>query len=303
MSTSPEKTNLGRGLAALFGDDDPVVALDQRPDVGREVPIEHLHPNPDQPRQAFDGETVKELAVSIQENGILQPILVRAHPELPNQFQIVAGERRWRAAQLAKLHRVPVVIRQLGDAQCVEVGLVENLQRQDLGVLEEAAAYQKLIDEFDHTQESLAKTLGKSRSHVANTVRLLGLPEAVQKLLAEGQLTAGHARALLSAKEPEAIAAKVVAQKLNVRQTESLVKDRDQDASGSVTRLKTRSSAEADKDPDTRALEEDLTARLGLKVSIDFKDPGGTLSVRYRSLDQLDDLIRRLEGEPRSAAE
>ena len=302
MTSPAEKTNLGRGLAALFGDE----AEDVTPEVlagpgavdpgEREVPIEFLHPNPKQPRRVFDDTAMKELAQSIEAKGLLQPILVRAHPNRSGEYEIVAGERRWRAAQQARLHKVPVVVKALSDLETLEIALVENLQRQDLGALEEADAFQRLIQDFGNSQEDVARALGKSRSHVANTLRLLGLPTGVKTLLVERKISAGHARALLGADDPEALAQKVVAAGLSVRETEKLVKQGAVDGPKSAGKTPSRVAAPAEKDPDTLALERDLTLRLGLKVSIDFKDPGGSLTVHYQNLEQLDDLLQRLEA-------
>jgi ParB family chromosome partitioning protein len=225
------------------------------------------------------------LADSIRTNGILQPILVRRHPQTPNSFEIVAGERRWRAAQIARLHEVPVIIREIADGEALELALVENVQRQDLSPLEEAEGYRRLIEEFKNTQEDLARRVGKSRSHVANTLRLLGLPEPVKALLEQGRLTAGHARALLSGADPAALAEQVVARGLNVRQTERLVQQRQSDPSAKTTR---------EKDADTVALERDLSALLGLRVTISIQGRGGALTIHYRTLEQLDDVLKRL---------
>jgi ParB family chromosome partitioning protein len=286
MSESPQKNNLGRGLAALFGDQgqDYVPLETQR--AAKTVPVEHLHPNPRQPRRLFDEAAIGELAESIKSNGVILPLLVRRHPEREEEFEIVAGERRWRAAQVARLHEVPVVIRELSDGQMLELALVENLQREDLSALEEAEAYRHLSDAFGYTQEDLARGLGKSRSHVANTLRLLNLPQAVKDLLEDGSLTAGHARALLNAADPEAAAQRVVARRLNVRQTERLAK-----YSGAKTPSK---PAPAVKDPDTQALERDLAELLGLKVTVDARGERGAVTIHYRSLEQLDDVINRL---------
>ena len=288
MSQAPQKSNLGRGLAALFGEDTPAAALIDDPASTRLLPIELLRPNPNQPRQTFDQAAIEELAQSISSNGVLQPILVRPDPEAADQYQIVAGERRWRAAQQARLHEVPVIVRQLSDSQSLELALVENLQRQDLGALEEAEAYQRLIDDFGNTQETLAQAVGRSRSHVANTLRLLGLPKAVRAMIAERKLSAGHARALLSAPDPAALATVVVARGLNVRQTEQLAKQALKGLGAAAAR------APREKDADTRALEQELAALLGLKVAIDHKERGGQVTIRYASLDQLDALLDRL---------
>ncbi len=218
-----KRTNLGRGLAALFGEESEDFAALDKVRAAKPVAIEHLHPNPFQPRRAFEPAALQALADSIAANGILQPILVRRHRERPSEFEIVAGERRWRAAQRAHVHEIPVVIRDLSDRQTLEAAIVENVQRQDLSAIEEAAGYQRLLEEFQNTQEDLARAIGKSRSHIANTIRLLGLPEAVKAMILQGDLSAGHGRALLGAEDPEALAKKVTARGLNVRQTERLV--------------------------------------------------------------------------------
>ncbi len=289
------RTNLGRGLAALFGEESADYAELDKVRAAKTVPIERLHPNRFQPRREFESDGLQALADSIAANGILQPILVRRHPERPSDFEIVAGERRWRAAQLAQTHEVPVVIRDLSDRETLEAALVENVQRQDLSPIEEAEGYQRLIEEFEHTQEDLARALGKSRSHVANTMRLLGLPEAVKAMVMHGRLTAGHARALLGAEEPEALAKKVLARGLNVRQTERLV----QAARGRpAARREPAEPGAAVKDPDTLALERDLAALLGLKVNIAIRGEGGTLTIHYQTLEQLDDVLRRLSHAP-----
>ena len=291
MSDSDQRTNLGRGLAALFGEDDEDYSDLDKVRASKDVPIEHLHPNARQPRQHFDQAALEELAESIRQNGVLQPILVRRHPETASQFEIVAGERRWRAAQLAQLHQVPVVIKELDDRQALALALVENVQREDLTALEEAQTYHRLIDDFAYTQQDLAKSVGKSRSHIANTLRLLELPEAVKTMLTEGQITAGHARALLAAEDPITAASQVVRRNLNVRQTERLV----QAGKAATPRKTAKAPARATyKDPDTAALERDLTALLGLRVEIEFGDAGGTLTVHYRTLEQLDDVLHRL---------
>lgn len=286
MMAERKRQSLGRGLDALLGEETKEKAGSERLKGSRQVPVEKLHPGRNQPRHSIDEEMIEELAQSVRENGIIQPLLVRPHPDQPDAFEIIAGERRWRAAQMAKVHEVPVIIRDLNDQESLEIGLVENLQRQDLTPLEEAAGYQRLMDEFSHTQDVLAKTVGKSRSHVANTMRLLGLPEPVKKMLDGHDLSAGHARALLNAPDPLSAAREVVKKGLNVRQTERLVKktQRQKDAPARPER----------KDVDTLALERDLANLLGLKVAIKFKGGGGTLTVKYNSLEQLDDILRRL---------
>ncbi len=298
-SEQDKRTNLGRGLAALFGEESEAYASLDKVRTAMTVPIEQLRPNPFQPRRQFDPEGLRALADSITANGILQPILVRRHPEHPSAFEIVAGERRWRAAQLAQLHEVPVSIRDMSDRQTLEAAIVENVQRQDLSAIEEAEGYQRLIDEFQHTQENLAQAVGKSRSHIANTVRLLGLPEPVKAMILQGKLSAGHGRALLAADQPEALAKKVAARGLNVRQTERLV----QKSPPTRAPVEDRADRGPGKDPDTLALERDLTALLGLKVAIDIRGQGGALTIHYRTLEQLDEVLRRLSHTPPPEAE
>ena len=288
MAEGGKRNNLGRGLSALLGDDGEAVT-----DLGRSrafmtVPIEFLHPGRYQPRHRVDDGQIDDLAQSIREKGILQPILVRRHGDEANSFEIIAGARRWRAAQVAQLHEVPVVIKELTDREALEIALIENLQREDLSPLEEAEGYLRLMEEFTRTQENLARSVGKSRSHVANMMRLLGLPDPVKDLLGKGELTAGHARALLNAKDPVALALRVVKRGLNVRQTETLVQRKGGANMAGRRRL--------GKDPDTLALERDLETLLGLKVEIKFRGNGGTLTLHYGSLQQLDGILHRLSG-------
>ena len=288
MTDSPQRANLGRGLAALFGEQSDDYASLDKLRAAKEVPVAHLHPNRHQPRSLFDDEAIIELARSIKANGVIQPIVVRPHPQRPQEFEIIAGERRWRAAQKAQLHDVPVVIRDLEDGQMLELALVENLQRQDLTALEEAEGYRHLMDHFGHTQDTVSRGLGKSRSHVANTLRLLNLPPQVKDLLQSGALSAGHARALLGAEAPEAVALQVVARGLNVRQTERLAK-------APAARRKAKAGGKpATKDPDTLALEHDLSTVLGLKATVQFHGQAGSITVHYQTLEQLDDLLDRL---------
>jgi ParB family transcriptional regulator, chromosome partitioning protein len=294
VSEEGGKRNLGRGLSALLGAENEDYASLDRVRLSKMVPIELVHPGPFQPRHNFDDAQLQALADSIRENGILQPILVRRHPQTPNAFEIVAGERRWRGAQIAQLHEVPVIIRELGDREALELAIVENVQRQDLSPLEEADGYRRLLEEFGNTQEDLAKHVGKSRSHIANTLRLLNLPEPVKTLLETGKLTAGHARALLNSGDAAALADKVVAKGLNVRQTEQLV----QDARKPAARPASPGAAPVAKDPDTMALERDLSALLGLRVSISFQGKGGSLTIHYQTLEQLDDVLQRLSQAP-----
>ena len=286
MSSDGKRRGLGRGLSALLGDEAEHTASDNRARMPTTVPIEHLRPSRCQPRRRIGEEELQELAQSIAEKGILQPILVRRSPDNPAMFEIIAGERRWRAAQRAQVHEVPILVRDMGDREALEVALVENLQRQDLSPLEEAEGFRRLIEEFGHTQEELAKGVGKSRSHVANTMRLLALPESVKRLVEEGALSAGHARALLTSGDPEALAKAVVARGLNVRETERL-------ASGKRNRADA-GARQPGTDPNTLALERDLGNLLGLSVEIRFRGDRGALVLNYRSLDQLDDILHRL---------
>ena len=284
MSGGPRRQPLGRGLAALFGDG---ARVSGEGGSVREVAIELIRPGAFQPRRRFDEAELDALAQSVKEKGVLQPLLVRPIEDAETAFELVAGERRWRAAQRAGLHRVPVLVRALADAEALEIALIENLQREDLSALEEAEAYRRLLQEFGRTQASLADAVGKSRSHVANTLRLLGLPEAVRRRLEEGALTAGHARALLAAADPAALAAEIVRRGLNVRMTERLVQRRDGDR---------RPSSRRARDADIAALERDLADALGLRVTIAAKPRGGALTLHYRDLDQLDRLLALLRA-------
>jgi len=287
MGQDSKRKNLGRGLSSLLGEDNADYAELDKLRTTKQVPVEFLHPGRYQPRRNFDKEQIADLAQSIREKGILQPLLVRRHPEKADAFEIIAGERRWHAAQEANLHQVPVIIKDLSDQETLEVALVENLQRQDLSALEEAQGYRRLMEEFSHTQEILAASVGKSRSHVANTLRLLSLPDPVKELLEQGKLSAGHARALLNADDPVALARKVVKQGLNVRQTEKLAQNK-------TTTAKPRPGAE--KDADIRALEEDLTNLLGLRTEVRHRNGRGSLTIHYKSLDQLDGVLHRLSN-------
>jgi ParB family chromosome partitioning protein len=287
MST-PRKappSRLGRGLSALIPDG-PVPTAEQA--ALRTLPVEALEPGPFQPRGGMDKASLDDLAASIREHGILQPILARPKPGADGTYEIIGGERRWRAAQAAQLHEVPVVIRDLGDREAMAAGLVENLQRQDLNIMEEAEGYRRLLDEFGLTQESLGQAVGKSRSHVANTLRLLVLPPEVRDLVANGVLSAGHARTLVTAAEPGRLAAQIVARGLNVRQAEALA--------ASQSRPKGAAPERPSRDADVAALERDLTERLGLRISIRHQGKGGEVAIRYRDLDQLDGLVRLLSG-------
>jgi len=277
---------LGMGLSALMGD----AAAPASAGGPRTLPIEALEPGPFQARMSPDPAGLEELAASIREHGILQPILVRPKPKAAGRYEILAGERRWRAAQKARLHEVPVVIRDLDDRAALAAGLVENLQREDLNALEEAEGYARLIGEFGLKQDSVAQLVGKSRSHVANTLRLLNLPTRVREMVQAGTLSAGHARALLGAADPERLATIVAAKGLSVRQTEALAAATPRDPSAR------RAAA---RDPDLAALERRLTERLGLKVAIRPDGKGGQVTITYRDLDQLDGLLRLLDPEMR----
>ncbi|OFX14503.1 MAG: chromosome partitioning protein ParB [Alphaproteobacteria bacterium RIFOXYD12_FULL_60_8] len=292
-----KRSSLGRGLSSLLGEEGPRTeatmgdaALSSVAPT-REVPIAFLHPSSYQPRRVFDEEAISDLVMSIRDKGVLQPILVRPHPAHQNEYEIIAGERRWRASQRAQLHQVPVIIRHFSNQEALEVALVENLQRQDLNPLEEADGYARLMKEFSHTQEDLAQAVGKSRSHVANMLRLLNLPDDVKDLVNTGALSAGHARALLGGDNPSALADVVVKKGLNVRQTEKLVKKGEHHPAASNAGAK---RAAVLKDTDTLALEKDLSNMLGLKVSITAKGSGGDLSIAYETLEQLDDILNRL---------
>ena len=287
MSGRAARRPLGRGLAALFGETAGEASFD--PVSQRRVPIELIRPSGLQPRRHFAEAELAALADSIREKGVLQPLLVRpaGDGEDGALYELVAGERRWRAAQRVGLHEVPVVVRALGDSDALEIALVENLQRENLSPLEEAAAYRRLTSEFARTQAAVAEAVGKSRSHVANTLRLLSLPAPVRAQLDDGELSAGHARALLAAADPAALAAEVVRRGLNVRATERLVQRRAQTVSAPRRRPR---------DADTLALERDLGAALGLRVSLAPKARGGALTLYYQNFDQLDRLLRLLRA-------
>lgn len=305
MNKKNEKRGLGRGLSALMADIDaepisPTQVSDETPAVVKSellVPIEKLAANPKQPRQDFVQDDLEELAQSIAEKGIIQPIIVRIDPYNAVLYQIVAGERRWRAAQLAQLHEVPVIVRQMDDTEVLEVAIIENVQRTDLNPVEEALGFRQLMDSYGHTQEKLAKALGKSRSHIANILRLLHLPEDVQHLLRTGDLSFGHARALVTAEYPAKIAAIVVSKGLSVRETERLAKKSHLEGDGAPVRSKIKST---EKDADTIVLENDLAANLSMKVSIDHQEASGTgfVTISYDSLDQLDGLCQLLSARP-----
>lgn len=301
MSDRPKSRGLGRGLSALMADVTPPAAVAEgqgeatrRPDMM--VPIEKVHPNPDQPRRTFTKEQLDELAASIKEKGIIQPLVVRARPGDAGAYEIVAGERRWRAAQIAMQHTIPVVVRDFDDTEVLEVAIIENIQRADLNPVEEAAGYKALMDKFGHTQEKLSEVLGKSRSYIANLVRLLQLPEEVQEFLRDGKLSAGHARALITSDDAVSLAKKVISSGLSVRETERLAKKTVTELSEMDQPRPKPARKSVEKDADTRALEADLSAALRMKVSIDHDAGGesGKLVISYEDFDGLDELCRKL---------
>ncbi|HAV07655.1 MAG TPA: chromosome partitioning protein ParB [Rhodobacteraceae bacterium] len=295
MANTPKRQRgLGRGLSALMADIEQTVGASGPVNSERRnellVPIEAIHPNPDQPRRHFDADDLNDLAGSIRSKGIIQPLVVRAHPVKAGEYQIVAGERRWRASQLAQLHELPIVVREFSDLDVLEIAIIENIQRADLNPIEEAIGYRQLMDKFGHTQEQMAEALGKSRPHIANVLRLLALPEDVQALVISGSLSSGHARALITAPNASELARLVVARGLSVRQTEKLVKEPKAPSKERLPKIA--------KDADTRALEGDLSAALKMAVSIAHSpgQEGGAITIRYRNLEQLDELCRHLAG-------
>jgi ParB family transcriptional regulator, chromosome partitioning protein len=289
MADETGRSRLGRGLAALIGDVGEEVGAIDRARSQRLAPVEFLRPNARNPRKSFDDGELDELAQSIRERGVIQPILVRTMPGLVDVYEIIAGERRWRAAQRAGLHEVPIILIEASDKDALEIAIVENVQRADLNALEEAAGYEQLMNEFSYTQLDLSKVIGKSRSHVANTLRLMKLPEAVRRSVADGSLTAGHARALLALPDPEAVARRVIEQGMTVRDVERMAHSGDAQQAPRPPK--------AAKDPDTRALEQALEDVLGLSVDIAHKPQGGgQLTIRYKTLDQLEALCRRLKS-------
>lgn len=286
------KRGLGRGLSALMADVDlapgnPAASVEKTT-----LPIEQITANPDQPRRAFDPEALRELADSLRSRGILQPLIVRPHPSSAGLYQIVAGERRWRAAQMAQLHEVPAIIRELNDTEVLEIAIIENIQRADLNAIEEAGSFRQLMDRFGHTQEQLAESLNKSRSHIANLLRLLNLPDSVQGMVKDGKISAGHARALVSTPNAAELARKIVDKGLSVRETEALVKSANNPTPARPA------SPRAEKDADTVALERDLSAHLRMRVAINHaQGGGGQVTISYRDLDQLDQLCQLLAGQ------
>lgn len=292
MAAKPERRGLGRGLSALMADVDPTPAktVSESPRKAEQfISVDRIVPNPDQPRRTFTEDALNELSASIREKGVIQPLILRRDPKNPDGYEIVAGERRWRAAQRAQLHEVPAIVRELNDTEVLELAIIENIQRADLNAIEEAAGFRQLMDRFGHTQEKLAEALGKSRSHIANLLRLLSLPESVIDMVRSGDLSAGHARALVTAGDPVGLAQKIVRQGLSVRQAEKLAK-----AKTGPTPANTNPAPI--KDADTRIIEKDLAAALGVKVTIDHPagGQGGRLTLDYRTLEELDEICRRL---------
>jgi ParB family transcriptional regulator, chromosome partitioning protein len=285
------KSRLGRGLAALIGEVGDEIGVIERARGGqKKIPVEFLRPNPRNPRKAFEDNELQELTQSVKDRGIIQPIVVRPMPNMPDAYEIVAGERRWRAAQAAGLHEVPVVIVEIDDKTSLEYAILENVQRADLNPIEEAEGYSRLMAEFSYTQENLSKIIGKSRSHIANMMRLADLPPPVKQLLIDRKITAGHGRALLAVRDPQRVARQILDQGLSVRQVEEIAQG-DQDK---APKAEAKPAAKPQKDPDTRALERALQDVLGLSVAIDHKGQGGELRIRYKTLEQLDGLCRRL---------
>lgn len=297
MDKKTERRGLGRGLSALMADVNLDVSRNPEATTRRAdlmVAVDRIVPNPNQPRRDFDQDALISLADSLQKKGVIQPLIVRELAD--GRFEIVAGERRWRAAQIAQLHEVPVVVRVFDDTEVLEIAIIENIQRADLNAIEEALAYRQLMDKFGHTQEKIAEALSRSRSHIANLLRLLNLPEDVQAFVKEGKISAGHARALITSPNPSTLARQVASQGLSVRDTEALVRK----ASAGPTEKKI-GYRQPEKDADTRAIEGDLSANLGMQVKIDHAGPGdgGKVTISYRTLDDLDYLCSALSLIPR----
>jgi len=285
MADDAARSRLGRGLAALIGDEETQSV--ERTRSQRRVPIEFIRPNTNNPRRVFSEVELDELAQSLRERGMIQPIVVRHVPGASDSYEIIAGERRWRAAQRASLHEIPIVVLDVSDGEALELAIIENVQRTDLNPLEEATGYQTLASQFNHSQDDIAQIVGKSRSHIANTLRLLRLPETVKAYINAGKLSAGHARALVNLPDPETTARDIVERGLNVREVEAIGQARAK-ASGKKVR------ARVHKDADTIAMEKRVSDALGLSVSVDHRGTGGTVHIKYRDLDQLEEVLRRL---------
>ena len=286
MVTNTTKKGLGRGLSSLMGDTE--TAQTKNTNVGQEtkIPIANLKPSPSQPRRLFNKNSINELADSIKAKGLVQPLVVRPSPSDANSYEIIAGERRWRAAQIAQLHEVPVVIRNFNDTEALEIAIIENVQRSDLSPIEEAAGYKRLIENHGHTQEDLSGIVGKSRSHIANIIRLLSLPQSIQDMITEGKISSGHARAIMNSAFPEQLAEKIINENLSVRDAENLAKDK----KGIIKKLKL-------KDPDTIDLENKISEKLGLAININHKGKkGGSIKIDYKTLDQLEMITQKLKN-------
>ena len=286
MVTNTTKKGLGRGLSSLMGDTETVQT--KKPNVVQEtkIPIANLKPSPSQPRRLFNKNSINELADSIKAKGLVQPLVVRPSPSDSNSYEIIAGERRWRAAQIAQLHEVPAVIRNFNDTEALEVAIIENVQRSDLSPIEEAAGYKRLIENHGHTQEDLSGIVGKSRSHIANIIRLLSLPQSIQDMITEGKISSGHARAIMNSAFPEQLAEKIINENLSVRDAENLAKDK----KGIIKKLKL-------KDPDTIDLENKISEKLGLTININHKGKkGGSIKIDYKTLDQLEMITQKLKN-------
>ena len=286
MVTNTTKKGLGRGLSSLMGDTE--TAQTKNTNIGQEtkIPIANLKPSPSQPRRLFNKNSINELADSIKAKGLVQPLVVRPSPSDVNSYEIIAGERRWRAAQIAQLHEVPVVIRNFNDTEALEIAIIENVQRSDLSPIEEAAGYKRLIENHGHTQEDLSGIVGKSRSHIANIIRLLSLPQSIQDMITEGKISSGHARAIMNSAFPEQLAEKIINENLSVRDAENLAKDK----KVGVKKLKL-------KDPDTIDLENKISEKLGLAININHKGKkGGSIKIDYKTLDQLEMITQKLKN-------
>ncbi len=290
MNEDPSRKRLGRGLAALIGEmDRPAPTPEKRATADGRVPIEFVSPNPRNPRRSFAEADLADLTQSIREHGIVQPVVVRPSPAQSGRYEIIAGERRWRAAQRAGLAEIPVIVREVSDRTALELAIIENVQRADLNPVEEAQGYQQLIEEHGYSQADLGQVIGKSRSHVANTLRLLKLPDVIRSMLVDGSLSAGHARTLVTAEDPAGLAKRIVEEGLSVRQAEALAQ------MPAAAQREAKPATPAEKDADTLALEKLLSDVVGMKVTITHKGGGGELRVAYRTLEQLDDICRRLK--------
>jgi ParB family chromosome partitioning protein len=284
--TNTTKKGLGRGLSSLMGDTETVQTKNTIIGQESKIPIANLKPSPSQPRRLFNKNSINELADSIKAKGLVQPLVVRPSPSDANSYEIIAGERRWRAAQIAQLHEVPAVIRNFNDTEALEIAIIENVQRSDLSPIEEAAGYKRLIENHGHTQEDLSGIVGKSRSHIANIIRLLSLPQSIQDMITEGKISSGHARAIMNSAFPEQLAEKIINENLSVRDAENLAKDK----KGIIKKLKL-------KDPDTIDLENKISEKLGLTININHKGKkGGSIKIDYKTLDQLEMITQKLKN-------